>query len=78
MPFILDTLFAEVALMINSRPLMLRAGSDPWSDAPITPLHLLQARATLDVPTTELDDKASIHKRLRFLEETKKQFWSIC
>ena len=72
----LDTLFAEVAYKINSRPLMIRAGSDPWSDGPITPLHLLRARNTFEVPTTTFDENATIQKRLQFLEQTKQQFWN--
>ena len=72
----LDTIFAEVALMVNSRPLMFAAGADPLSEGPITPLHLLMGRATLRTPLSKTDEKPSLQKRLRFIEELKEQFWS--
>jgi hypothetical protein len=72
----LDTLMSDVAFIVNSRPLMLKAGSDPWAGGPITPLHLLGGRATKNVPMmTPLDERPSLTKRLRFLEEVKKEFW---
>ncbi len=33
----LDILMSDVAFIVNSRPIMLKAGSDPWADGPITP-----------------------------------------
>jgi hypothetical protein len=71
----LDTLMSEVMFLVNSRPLMLKAGSDPWSGGPITPLHLLSGRATLQVPVVEVDERPNLTKRLRFLEELKNEFW---
>jgi len=71
----LDVIMSDVAVIVNSRPLMVKAGTDPWSGGPITPLHLLGGRATIDVPRVEFDGKAGLTKRLRFLEELKNQFW---
>lgn len=71
----LDTLFSDVMFIVNSRPLMKSAGDDTLSGNPITPLHLLGGRATLNVPSLEFDGRASLTKRLRFLEEIKDEFW---
>ncbi len=71
----LDTLMSDVMFLVNSRPLMLKAGSDPWSGGPITPLHLIGGRATMGIPSLGVDVKPALTKRLRFLEETKQQFW---
>ena len=72
----LDTILSDVVRIVNSRPLMVKAGSDPWSGGPITPLHLLGGRATIEVPLATFDYKASLTKRLRFIEELKEEFWS--
>ena len=71
----LDTLMSDVAYLVNSRPLMVKAGSDPWAGGPVTPLHLLGGRATIGVPAIGLDERPTLTKRLRFLEELKQQFW---
>jgi len=71
----LDTLFSDVMYIVNSRPLMKGAGDDPLSGNPITPLHLLGGRCTLNIPTPRFDGKANLTKRLRFLEELKDDFW---
>ena len=72
----LDTLFAEVMHIVNSRPLMIAAGSDPLSGGPITPNHLLHGRATTDVPEMDTDDNVKLLTRVKFIEDLKKQFWS--
>ena len=46
----LDTLFSDVIQIVNSRPLVHRAGTDTASGGPITPNHLILGRATIDVP----------------------------
>ena len=71
----LDTLFSNICFIINSRPLMKRAGEDPLSGGPITPLHLIGGRSTMRIPTVNLDGTASLTKRLKFLEETTEEFW---
>ena len=72
----LATIFAEVARVVNSRPLMLRAGADPWSGGPITPLHLMGGRATIGVPAVQFQQKTSLTRRLQFIEETVAEFWA--
>ena len=72
----LDTVFSDVAQIVNSRPLMPRAGSDPTSGGPITPNHLLLGRATVEVPSMVVNIKASITKRMAFLETVKRDFWT--
>ena len=71
----LDTVFSDVAFIINSRPLMARAGSDPLSGGPITPLHLMGGRASVGVPAVRFDGKAGMTRRLQYLEEIKTEFW---
>jgi len=72
----LDTVFSDVMFIVNSRPLMITAGSDPLSGGPITPLHLMGGRSTNQIPTMRFDEKPSLTKRARFLEETCQEFWS--
>jgi hypothetical protein len=72
----LDTVLSEVAYIVNSRPLMVKAGEDPWAGGPITPLHLLGGRATIGIPSVQCEDKPSLTKRLRFLESLKEEFWN--
>jgi len=71
----LDTFLSDVIFIINSRPLMRRAGEDVLSGPPITPLHLLGGRCTQNIPLPNLDENPRLSKRLRFLEETKQEFW---
>ena len=71
----LDTLLSDVSFIINSRPLMKRAGEDPLAGCPITPLHLIGGRCTQNVPTINLDEAPRLTKRLRFIEETTQEFW---
>ena len=71
----LDTLFSNVAFIVNSRPLMKKAGDDPLSGGPITPLHLMKGRCTKFVPTANLDHNPKLTKRLKFIEEMTDEFW---
>lgn len=72
----MTTFFSEVMQIVNSRPLTRTVGADIFSGGgPITPLHLMGGRASINVPLVSLDGKASITKRLRFLEETRSEFW---
>ncbi len=57
----------EAAQMVNSRPIARNTG-DPESGGPITPLHLLLGRASVEMP--------KLTQRLQFIEEAKKQFWT--
>ena len=72
----LDTVFSDVMFIVNSRPLLITAGSDPLSGGPITPLHLIGGRSTIQIPTMHFDEKPSLTKRAKFLEETSQEFGS--
>ena len=71
----MDTLMSNVGYLINSRPLMKRAGECPMSGGPITPLHLLGGRSTIDIPAVNMDGDAKLTKRLKFIEQTTQEFW---
>ena len=71
----LDALFSDVQFIVNSRPLMIKAGSDTLSGGPITPLHLLWGRSTQQVPEMNFDTKASLTKRCAFLDSVRREFW---
>ena len=70
-----STLFTDIMFIVNSRPLMITPGEDPLSGHPITPLHLMLGRATIQIPDIKLDSKASLTKRCAFLERVKQEFW---
>lgn len=72
----MDTIFSDVMQIVNSRPLMTRAGSDPLSGGPITPLHLMGGRATINTPLVRFNGKAGLTRRLAFLEDLKTEFWT--
>jgi hypothetical protein len=71
----IDTIFSDVMYIMNTRPLAVRAGEDPLSGGPITPLHLLGARGTLAVPRMKYDEDPSPNKRLAFLESVVDDWW---
>ena len=71
----MDTLMSNVGYLINSQPLMKRAGECPMSGGPITPLHLLGGRSTIDIPAVNMDGDAKLTKRLKFIEQTTQEFW---
>ncbi len=66
---------AEAAQMVNSRTIARNTG-DPESGGPITPLHLLLGRASVEVPQMRFDEMPRLTQRLQFIEEAKKQFWT--
>ena len=72
----MDTLFSDVAQIINSRPLVKRAGSDPGECNPITPNHLMLGRATVEVPVMNFEENSSLTKRVAFIERVKREFWT--
>jgi hypothetical protein len=53
----LGTIVAEAAQMVNSRPIA-RSTGDPESGGPITPLHLLLGRASVEVPQVHAEAHA--------------------
>ncbi len=70
----MGTIMAEAAQMVNSRPIA-RSTGDPESGGPITPLHLLLGRASVEVRQLRFNKAPRLTQRLQFMEETKKQFW---
>jgi hypothetical protein len=70
----MGTVMAEAAQMVNSRPIA-RSTGDPESGGPITPLHLLLGRASVEVPQMRFNEAPKLIQRLQFIEDTKKQFW---
>ncbi len=70
----LNTVVAEAAQMVNSRPIAKNSG-DPETGGPITPLHLQLGRATVEVPSIKFEEAPRLTQRLQFIEEAKKQFW---
>jgi hypothetical protein len=70
----LNTVVAEATQMVNSRPIAKNTG-DPETGGPITPLHLQQGRATVEVPSMKFEEVPHLTQRLQFIEETKRQFW---
>ena len=70
-----QTVFYEIANIINSRPLGITSGSDPTNPTPITPNGLLTGDASNDVPQGPFDTNARITKRFRFLQELVSAWW---
>jgi hypothetical protein len=70
----LNTVVAEAAQMVNSRPIAKNTG-DPECGGPITPLHLQLGRATVEVPSMRFEEAPRLTQRLQFIEETKRQLW---
>ena len=72
----LATALKEAQYILNSRPLAIKPGSDPSMLGPITPLHLMNGRARVYEPGINLDTNVSLTKRMQFLDEIRKAFWS--
>jgi hypothetical protein len=70
----LNTVVAEAAQMVNSRPIAKNTG-DPETGGPITPLHLQLGRATVEVPSMKFEEAPRLTQRLQFIKEIKRQFW---
>ena len=71
----LQTVFYEVANIINSRPIGIISGSDPEQPSPITPNHLILGRATADVPQGPFEFGASKNKQFTFLQSLVDSWW---
>lgn len=62
--------------IVNSRPLVKSLNSDVLAGGAVTPNHLLLGRATVDVPEIKLSGKASLTRRMKYIEEVKSEFWA--
>ena len=71
----LTTLLAEIAQMLNSRPLVRSVNEDVLAGGAITPNHLILGRASVQVPEVELEGKVGLTRRLRFIREVRDDFW---
>ena len=71
----LQTVFFEVADIVNSRPIGIVTGSDPLQPAPITPNHLLLGRATSEAVQGPFINTTNVNKRLRFLQNMVEDWW---
>ena len=71
----LQTVFFEVADVINSRPIGIVSGSDPMQPAPITPNHLILGRATSEAVQGSLCNTNNVNKRFRFIQTLVDDWW---
>ena len=71
----LQTVFFEVADVINSRPIGIVIGSDPMQPAPITPNHLILGRATSEAVQGSLHNTKDVNKRFQFLQSLVDDWW---
>ena len=71
----LQTIFFEVANIINSRPIGVVSGSDHNDPHPLTPNDLLLGRSSNAVPQGPFDSGKSITKRFRFIQQLIDEWW---
>ena len=73
----LNTVLCEAALIVNSRPIGITGrGQDVEAGGPITPLHLMLGRATVDTPRVVASSFTPLSSRLQYLEEIRRTFWN--
>jgi hypothetical protein len=60
---------------LNSRQIARDSG-DPETIGPITPLHPLLGKASVEVPKMKLDEALCLTQRLQFIALAKEQFWA--
>jgi Family of unknown function (DUF5641) len=72
----LATILYEAAIIVNSRPIDIAGReSDLEAGTPITPLHLMLGRATIEAPQMDFHNAYNLTRRLQFVDEVKKEFW---
>ena len=71
----LQTVFYEVATLINARPIGIVSGSDPSCPVAITPNHLILGRSTPEVAHGLFDNDDSASKRQLFLQSLVEDWW---
>ena len=70
------TLFLGISVILNSRPLMMKATDDQASGGPLTPLHLLMGRVSVQVPEFKMEARPTLTKSTKFMEEVRREIWS--
>jgi Family of unknown function (DUF5641) len=72
----LITILYESALIVNTRPIGIAGReSDLEAGTPITPLHLMLGRASIEAPQMDFHNAFNLTRRLQFVEEVKREFW---
>jgi hypothetical protein len=72
----LTTILFKAAIIVNSRPIRIAGReSDLEARTPITPLHLMLGRATIEAPQMDFNTDFNLTRRLQFVDEVKKEFW---
>jgi Family of unknown function (DUF5641) len=72
----LATILYEAAIIVNSRPIGIAGReSDLEAGTPITPLHLMLGRATIEAPQMDFHNAYNLTHRLQFVDEVKREFW---
>jgi Family of unknown function (DUF5641) len=72
----LATILYEAAIIVNSRPIGIAGReSDLEAGTPITPLHLMLGRATIEAPQMDFHNAYNLTRRLQFVDEVKREFW---
>jgi hypothetical protein len=72
----LTTILFEAAVIVNSRPIGIAGrDSDLEAGTPITPLHLMLGRATIEAPQMDFNTDYNLTRRLQFVDEVKREFW---
>ena len=70
-------MLCEVALIDNSRPIGVTGrGQDVEAGGPVTPLHLMLGRATVDARRVVAGGFTPLSSRLQYLEEIRQTFWN--
>jgi len=73
----LETILYESAVVVNSRPIGIKGRSnDLESSSPITPLHLMLGRATIEAPQVIVKKVSNLNRKLEFVESVKSEFWN--
>jgi hypothetical protein len=68
----LTTILFEAAIIVNSRPIGIAGReSDLEAGTPITPLHLMLGRATIEAPQMDFNTDFNLTRRLQFVDEEK-------
>jgi hypothetical protein len=63
-------------VIVNSRPIGIAGrDSDLEAGTPITPLHLMLGRATIEAPQMDFNTDFNLTCRLQFVDEVKREFW---